>query len=845
MESTAAVETLMDWTLDDSKHEFYYDPVSGTLFEGTPPTAPAPSAPEAPMPKQASSVKPADQKQETSFEENRHQQSEKAKGMSGWPHRINHERWHNIFDEGPTKAEMHEATLHVSARLRETATRANVTTAADAKLAYPCTVCRKPARDRCSRCKDVFYCSEACQKLDWKRGHKKECYLRCRKCTGKLKKWNNRGCQTCNTYCSTVCASVAGHGKSCVDYFMVLRDKYQDDAETVCAMDEKINELIAPAPPAPEAPMPVPTSNVSHSADKKEVETVCLYEKCPLSRVRDNTTARPCEHYCTQWCMRCDDEQHSSQCLTNLGKQEQTLKRLVSEGAENCVAFLDDVRAKIAKIKGNIAPAPPVPEAPMPNVPLLPRGYIHADGDRQCPNCERRHKGNWNPRGCSVCNEYCSSECCLEDDNHTRSCLDYNMTRMVELESSLPVKNLTLAIGIVKALDQHQERISTIQSQIAQAPPAPEAPMPKAADDKKSADQKTVQCPSCCKFHEGKWNTRGCSICNAYCDASCVSVHIYQHTLECTDLLICERDAFAREAANDAIRGRYLYSSSAHWRDSMQTALDELERRSKAATAPPAPPAPMPKSTDEKDNVVCVNKKHFFRSWGSQMKMNSPCEHYCSLSCSIEDGSDHKNECLTYLKQREKELECVTEREKGTPMHKHYTKDLVAIQKKIAEIDETIASAPPAPEAPMPKPDSGDKKQEQGQIASPPDSPLSWTMTDRFETIEFPSQIFEGDRPVLSSSSEWTQRRGYGFVLSEEFRLSPEAEASQIRANEYLEAMAEKMMQSTTAPAPPAPEAPMPKAPDPSSAALPTNEQRQTLLSLGIPPSLVLTKPDE
>jgi hypothetical protein len=39
-----------------------------------------------------------------------------------------------------------------------------------------CAVCSdRGALQRCSRCKGVFYCSEACQKRDWTNGHKTVC----------------------------------------------------------------------------------------------------------------------------------------------------------------------------------------------------------------------------------------------------------------------------------------------------------------------------------------------------------------------------------------------------------------------------------------------------------------------------------------------------------------------------------------------------------------------------------------------------------------------------------------------------------------------------------------------
>ncbi len=47
-----------------------------------------------------------------------------------------------------------------------------------------CAVCEKSAADvgvsslkACGRCKASFYCSTACQKQDWKQGHKRQCDL--------------------------------------------------------------------------------------------------------------------------------------------------------------------------------------------------------------------------------------------------------------------------------------------------------------------------------------------------------------------------------------------------------------------------------------------------------------------------------------------------------------------------------------------------------------------------------------------------------------------------------------------------------------------------------------------
>ncbi|TYI22745.1 hypothetical protein ES332_A06G124400v1 [Gossypium tomentosum] len=40
---------------------------------------------------------------------------------------------------------------------------------------FPCAVCSNPASKKCSRCKSVRYCSSACQRVDWKDGHKTKC----------------------------------------------------------------------------------------------------------------------------------------------------------------------------------------------------------------------------------------------------------------------------------------------------------------------------------------------------------------------------------------------------------------------------------------------------------------------------------------------------------------------------------------------------------------------------------------------------------------------------------------------------------------------------------------------
>lgn len=44
-----------------------------------------------------------------------------------------------------------------------------------AGIAHVCALCREPARSLCSGCKDVRYCSQACQKTHWTSGHKKKC----------------------------------------------------------------------------------------------------------------------------------------------------------------------------------------------------------------------------------------------------------------------------------------------------------------------------------------------------------------------------------------------------------------------------------------------------------------------------------------------------------------------------------------------------------------------------------------------------------------------------------------------------------------------------------------------
>ena len=38
----------------------------------------------------------------------------------------------------------------------------------------PCRVCKEPSKSQCPSCRTA-YCSKACQRVDWKRGHKNEC----------------------------------------------------------------------------------------------------------------------------------------------------------------------------------------------------------------------------------------------------------------------------------------------------------------------------------------------------------------------------------------------------------------------------------------------------------------------------------------------------------------------------------------------------------------------------------------------------------------------------------------------------------------------------------------------
>ena len=38
----------------------------------------------------------------------------------------------------------------------------------------PCHVCKEPSKSQCPSCRTP-YCSKACQRIDWKRGHKAEC----------------------------------------------------------------------------------------------------------------------------------------------------------------------------------------------------------------------------------------------------------------------------------------------------------------------------------------------------------------------------------------------------------------------------------------------------------------------------------------------------------------------------------------------------------------------------------------------------------------------------------------------------------------------------------------------
>lgn len=41
-----------------------------------------------------------------------------------------------------------------------------------------CVVCKEPSTKHCSSCKEVSYCSVACQRIDWTRGHRDLCWKR-------------------------------------------------------------------------------------------------------------------------------------------------------------------------------------------------------------------------------------------------------------------------------------------------------------------------------------------------------------------------------------------------------------------------------------------------------------------------------------------------------------------------------------------------------------------------------------------------------------------------------------------------------------------------------------------
>ena len=52
----------------------------------------------------------------------------------------------------------------------------------DLNIINVCELCKKPAKQKCARCRDVFYCSKKCQLADWKRHgeycNKNEFYIR-------------------------------------------------------------------------------------------------------------------------------------------------------------------------------------------------------------------------------------------------------------------------------------------------------------------------------------------------------------------------------------------------------------------------------------------------------------------------------------------------------------------------------------------------------------------------------------------------------------------------------------------------------------------------------------------
>lgn len=57
-----------------------------------------------------------------------------------------------------------------------------------------CKVCKKPSKDRCSRCKTARYCSRECQVSDW-RTHKKTCGSSSTPVTINIEKFK---CQLCS-----------------------------------------------------------------------------------------------------------------------------------------------------------------------------------------------------------------------------------------------------------------------------------------------------------------------------------------------------------------------------------------------------------------------------------------------------------------------------------------------------------------------------------------------------------------------------------------------------------------------------------------------------------------------
>src|SRR6266536_2388050 len=107
-----------------------------------------------------------------------------------------------------------------------------------------CYVCQKLTKTRCSKCHQTYYCSEECQKIDWKE-HKKSCKKPlvvktddslftmdgCYVC----QKPTNTRCSKCHQtyYCSKECQKIdwKEHKKSCGNPLVVETDETIDEYE--------------------------------------------------------------------------------------------------------------------------------------------------------------------------------------------------------------------------------------------------------------------------------------------------------------------------------------------------------------------------------------------------------------------------------------------------------------------------------------------------------------------------------------------------------------------------------------------------------------------------------------